>query len=63
MNNLFVFRHGQTNWNKEGICQGHIEILAPKELREISMGNAQGMHRGNYFIWNRDAWWRARQLK
>jgi broad specificity phosphatase PhoE len=35
---IYVFRHGQTDWNKEGRIQGHLDV----PLNEV--GRAEGLH-------------------
>jgi broad specificity phosphatase PhoE len=40
MNRVFyIFRHGETDWNREGRCQGHTDI----ELNETGLRQAQDL--------------------
>lgn len=42
---IFAFRHGQTDWNKEGRIQGHVDIPLNEQGREEAARLALGLRR------------------
>jgi len=42
---IFAFRHGQTDWNKEGRIQGHLDVPLNEEGKEEAKRLARGFRR------------------
>lgn len=42
---IYAFRHGQTDWNKEGRIQGHLDVPLNEKGREEGVGLARALRR------------------